>query len=538
MYSKINVNRDLITKAPNRAQGRAGRSFCCSLDRPSLAFDNKVMTIIQRQRSQRISRNNPPVSPSEFFRNAPIQKSRAKRYRLAFKNWLNGLPTIPDEDALRGIESEHAITEPIDDALRRGSVRVKRKRDYFKLKWRKKLKKAPIVEEAVLVAEEQTVDSSESSIIKKEDSLKKDQKHDRIPIRIIQVPPPSHLHRHLWPSGGDQQHRKGDDVNPYAISNRIKTAKYSLLTFLPKNLMEQFRRVANVYFLFIIILQAIPVISNYNVGLAAMPLIIIVSITAAKDALEDWKRYSQDKEVNFSWTRTLRHPELVPLPSDLEDKKRPWWKIWMKKEPLNEESLSHLPIDKIEWERRYWQDVRVGDILYLENNEMIPADILILSTSEPDSVCYVETKNLDGETNLKVKHGADETAWIQSADDAAEFKAQFEVEMPSSNLYTFYGRMMISRRPTCQQQESQSSKELCSESGSFCEVQEANDVIPLDANNLLLRGCVLRNTNYVIGVVVYTGNHTKLMLNSGGTPSKRSRIERQMNPQVNDISVY
>ncbi len=52
---------------------------------------------------------------------------------------------------------------------------------------------------------------------------------------------------------------------------------------------------------------------------------------------------------------------------------------------------------------------------------------------------------------------------------------------------------------------------------------------PIGIDNLLLRGSTLRNTKWVIGVVLFTGSETKIMLNSGITPSKRSRITRELN---------
>lgn len=505
-------------------------------------------------------RQNTPLSPSEFFhpRNEPL--TRSKKFRLALKNWLNGLPMRADEDVLRGIESEQALTTEVSSLMEDGSPR-RRRRHWFGLRKRKREQTetapVPAAENGEKLADEASAGPGTSI-----DETKKPRNpandEERAGIRIIQVPAPHPHHHHLlWMqhhvNGGD----KRDDINPYRITNRIKTAKYSLVTFLPKNLFEQFRRVANFYFLFIVILQAFPMISNYNVGLAALPLIVIVSITAVKDACEDYKRYRSDQKVNYAKCRVLHRPNTVPLESEVafEELNANWLQRWLMRarkawsrrtrgrSGVGSPLTSHLPLEKCDWRPTYWQDVRVGDLLLLENDEMIPADILILGTSEPDSACYVETKNLDGETNLKVKKGPSATAWIQSANDAADFRAQLEIELPSSNLFNFCGRLLIPRDQEMMPAQGNTlmgKQKLRGDEEEWREARLADEqmamemgsVVPVDTSGLLLRGCILRNTTYVIGVVLYTGPHTKLMLNAGGTPSKRSRIERQMNPQV------
>lgn len=502
-----------------------------------------------------VKRRQTPLSPSEFFQ-PRADLSRSRKLRLAIHNWLNGLPIDPPEDVLTGIESDVQLSGPGGAAEAAGGRAARRrKRDLFKLRRWRRVPGPP--------AETSSADALVPDPLDDDSVLKKEKPAEgRPPIRVVQVPPP-HLHAELhfpWhhQEGVDQQPNKKDDLNPYSVTNHIKTAKYSLLTFLPKNLFEQFRRAANCYFLFIVVLQAIPVISNYNVGLAALPLIIIVGITAAKDAFEDYKRYTQDKVVNFSLARTLRRTDLAPQAAT----KAHWLRrVLGRLRLLDEPTLGPVAADRLDWEQKFWKDVRVGDLVYLTNNQMMPADILILSTSEPDSACYVETKNLDGETNLKVKRGPQETAWIQSVDDAAEFRGHFEVELPSSNLYSFFGRLVLPAESEClaemqrdlaeapqadpleaaaeageraRQKAAEAAKKLeLSDAGSaeFVDVRPTT-LVPISTAHLLLRGCVLRNTSHVIGVVIYTGPHTKLILNSGGTPSKRSRIERQMNPQV------
>ena len=85
-------------------------------------------------------------------------------------------------------------------------------------------------------------------------------------------------------------------ASPY--SNVVHTTKYTILTFLPKNLWEQFHRFANIYFFMIIILNFIPAIEAVAKEVAWIPLTAILLVTAVKDLFEDYRRYRSDKEVN------------------------------------------------------------------------------------------------------------------------------------------------------------------------------------------------------------------------------------------------
>lgn len=315
--------------------------------------------------------------------------------------------------------------------------------------------------------------------------------------------------------------------------NTVKTAKYKMLTFVPKNLYEQFHRVANFYFLLIIILQFIPAISNVSPWIAMMPLTVIVCATAVKDALEDWKRHRSDNKVNYAKVRVLHraHCPITPHTFSHVQIEKKSGHVQRLKSYLNERLFKlkqrvfgFTAVDNDDfipsgtepptlntWRGKYWRDIKVGDLILIKEDEPIPADLIVISTSEPDGRCFVETMNLDGETNLKIRYAMPETQWIQSADDASQLQMLVEVDLPSSNLHSLTGKVVIPRYDTLQPRE---------------------DSIGINLDDCLLRGCMLRNTKWVIGCAVYTGPDTKLMLNTGVTPSKRSRIERQMNPQI------
>lgn len=137
----------------------------------------------------------------------------------------------------------------------------------------------------------------------------------------------------------------------------------------------------------------------------------------------------------------------------------------------------------------------------MENNQFIAADILLLSTSEPNGLCFIETAELDGETNLKCKQCLVETAEMTQRDDLLwQFNGDIICEPPNNLLNRFDGTLLWN-----------------------------NQRFSLDNEKILLRGCVLRNTQWCYGVVVFAGKDTKLMQNSGKTKFKSTSIDRLLN---------
>lgn len=161
------------------------------------------------------------------------------------------------------------------------------------------------------------------------------------------------------------------------------------------------------------------------------------------------------------------------------------------------------------WERTLWKKLEVGDVVLLRENDQVPADIVVLSTSDSDGMCYLETKNLDGETNLKPRKSVKATSSIRSEEDIERSAFYLDSEPPHQNLYLFHGVLRYADT---------ASGEMKQE--------------PVTINELLLRGCAIRNTAWIIGLVVFTGADTKIMLNGGETPSKRSKIEKETNFNV------
>lgn len=164
------------------------------------------------------------------------------------------------------------------------------------------------------------------------------------------------------------------------------------------------------------------------------------------------------------------------------------------------------------WRKMNWEDLKVGDFVLLKDNEPIPADIIVCATSEEEDACFVETKNLDGETNLKVRHAVPELAQtIRTAKDCTEAQMRIDTGPRDTDMYRLNASVILGDRF-----DKDGQPLRC----------------PVTINQILLRGCNVRNTRWIIGVVLMTGADTKIIANSGQTPTKRGKVERQMNPMV------
>jgi phospholipid-translocating ATPase len=319
------------------------------------------------------------------------------------------------------------------------------------------------------------------------------------------------------------------------------------------------------FFLGIAILQFFPKFSTISPGLVIFPLLIVLTITALKDGYEDVKRHQSDRQVNHSnalvlsggtWVNpntmkkksktfvrgivpvSKKTPKVQPTPAEAEagtSEPQPEPSVEdhdVEYDDLHEEGVDHslhlfghrADNGRAHWKKSIWEDVRVGDFVKIKEDESIPADILIISTSEPENVAYVETKNLDGETNLKSRHAATALTHLRTARDCANVKHTFRLDCdrPDVSMFKLNASLIVNR--------------VAKEAGE--KEKEEPFTYPIDMQMMLLRGTVLRNTGWVIGVVMYTGEDTRIVMNSGGTPSKRSKVERQMNPQVYALAFH
>ncbi|KDO26634.1 hypothetical protein SPRG_08038 [Saprolegnia parasitica CBS 223.65] len=267
-------------------------------------------------------------------------------------------------------------------------------------------------------------------------------------------------------------------------SNRVETSLYTPYNFLVKNLFKQFSRFANLYFLFITILQIVPQVTlSSGIPTTIVPLLFVLIINAIKDLIEDVHRHNADRIQNSSVTHQL--------------------------------NVVSMAFEVVKWET-----LRVGSVVRVAQGEMIPSDMILLGTSSSIGQCFTMTANLDGETNLKIRWVPPELMGLEkdlcgpTPSTPALWHlihgAKIEVEVPNRRLDRFKGTVM----------------------------PKATDTkISLGISNLLLRGVLLRDTEWVIGLTIYTGGDTKIQQNSGEAPFKSSTLSSLTNRMTLHIVV-
>ena len=262
--------------------------------------------------------------------------------------------------------------------------------------------------------------------------------------------------------------------------NKVVTAKYNFLTFLPKALFYQLKRVSTIYFVIIAILNMIPAISPLYSASSLIPVVIVLAISLIREGYEDYQRTKFDKSQNSILVTVYRD------------------KIW-----------KEVPSSTLE----------MGELVFVRQNELFPADLVIIDSSLPEGICYVETASLDGEKHLKQRtspsnlSGKLKKANILENNDNKNIIPcidNFEIEgmgicdLPNPEINQLNGKMDIT-------------------------FEKEKMIFPLEQRQMLLKGTKLRNTEWIVGIIIYTGHNTKLMQNAKKPKIKYSRLDTFLN---------
>lgn len=304
--------------------------------------------------------------------------------------------------------------------------------------------------------------------------------------------------------------------SPY-VNNSITSSRYTLYSFLPKQLYAQFSKLANVYFFVVAILQMVPGWSTTGTFTTIIPLCVFMGISMLREAYDDLRRHKLDKQENRKTTNILSMEIKDDTNSNISkpdvNKQRDTLgsssKNGLSSNPYfhNFEQLRNRGISVVS---KMWKDVNVGDFVLLKQDEWVPADMILITSDGEHNECYVETMALDGETNLKTKFPPPELNKLAKyASGLADVKAEITTEDPNNDLYNFEGNV------------------------EFPGLSAKVTKYPLNLDNIIYRGSIIRNTEHMIGLVVFTGEETKVRMNAIKNPrTKAPKLQKKINSIV------
>ena len=358
-------------------------------------------------------------------------------------------------------------------------------------------------------------------------------------------------------------------------NNKISTTKYNIITFLPKALLYQFARLANIYFVAMAIIQCIPIISPLGPATAIFPIVFVLFVSLIREGVEDYQRGKLDKEQNSDLIRTYRNNNWVTIKSG---------------------------------------ELQLGEIIQVRKDGTFPADLLLMDSNLHDGICYIETGSLDGEKTLKIKYSPIFTK-KKFSKKREKFKINLEdlnenfegegkanseifmlnkekkeinnIKLNPKNEKTEYTKSKLSNinsNSSIQMHQQQQSElqilenfnksrnknyeinvineDYSSKTSNYdinsevidsfnldgiiqCDMPNPslymlngkanmhlngkNNEFPLDGKNLLLKGAKLRNTEWIVGIILYTGHNCKIMKNARDPILKMSSVERLLN---------
>lgn len=209
-----------------------------------------------------------------------------------------------------------------------------------------------------------------------------------------------------WCGCGTTEHRSrtvfiGRTSNENFPPNIIKNQKYNIITFIPLVLFHQFKFFLNLYFLLMAISQFIPEIRIGYLYTYWGPLGFVLTVTLIREAIDDIRRYSRDKEVNSQKYRKLTSQGVVQVPSS---------------------------------------DIKVSDLIIVEKDQRVPSDMVFLRTTEKNGACFIRTDQLDGETDWKLRLAVETTQRLSSNEELYQIDASIYAEEPKRDIHSFIGK--------------------------------------------------------------------------------------------------
>ncbi|XP_046386255.1 probable phospholipid-transporting ATPase IIB isoform X3 [Ischnura elegans] len=258
--------------------------------------------------------------------------------------------------------------------------------------------------------------------------------------------------------------------------NVIRNQKYNVITFLPLVLFQQFKFFLNLYFLIMATSQFIPDIRIGYLYTYWGPLSFVLAVTIFREAVDDYRRYRRDREVNCQLYRRLARAGSVGGSSG------------------SGTAVASLAVPAAR--------LRVGDLVVVEKGQRVPADLVLLRTTERSGACFVRTDQLDGETDWKLRLAVPATQKLASDADVFSLGGQVYAERPQKDIHGFVG--------------------------TFTRSDGGGGEESLDVENTLWANCVVASGS-ALGVVVYTGSETRSVMNNSQPRSKVGLLDMEIN---------
>ena len=250
-------------------------------------------------------------------------------------------------------------------------------------------------------------------------------------------------------------------------SNEVISSKFTSINFIPLALLGEFKRAANLYFLLICVLQTVKAISITNgIPTMAPTLVFVLTLSLIKIGYEDYLRHKADGIENGQEVDVFDNATKT-------------------------------------FQKKTWKECKVGNIIQIKNRGFNPCDIVLLASADSKTnAVFINTKALDGETDLKIREVHKDMTDTAFADWSPE------------QIAASFKDLSLRGEP--------SSKNLLKFEGSF--VKPDGTKVALDMNNVVLRGVQIRQVEWCLGVVGYTGQDTKIQRNSLQPPKKISNM--------------
>ncbi|KAF7683962.1 putative phospholipid-transporting ATPase IIB [Astathelohania contejeani] len=242
--------------------------------------------------------------------------------------------------------------------------------------------------------------------------------------------------------------------------NTIRNQKYRWYTFPFQVFLGQFRQIFNIFFFMICVSQLIPALNVSPIISNVGPWVFVLLINLIKEGLDDYQRYLRDKEANSQCYLRLNGGDVV------------------------QSSM-----------------LRVGDIVVVEKNQKIPADMVLLKTMERHGQSFIRTDQLDGETDWKLRQAVPMTHTLESLTESTII---IHADKPHKDIYSFIGKMEVTN------------------------ALGKTEMVSLSLENMLWMNTILA-TGTIYGGVIYTGKDTRAVMNTAKPVNKLGLIDRELN---------